>query len=70
MNPSPCWIGGKLCCMYFDESGTCGREMFIRDDYAMCEVASHGGLFPVPPKPERVRFPKSDPPLTAILRED
>lgn len=48
MNPKPKWIGKKLTCKF----PGCGREMFRRDLYCLCEVPGHGGLFPVPEKPK------------------
>ena len=63
MNPSPRWIGSKLCCMCLTDSGPCRREMFIRSGYAVCENMTHGGVFPVPKKPEKVRATK---PVAAI----
>ena len=51
MNPKPQWIDGKLLCQF----PGCGRQMWVRDNYCMCEIPGHGGLFPVPWKPEPLK---------------
>ena len=47
-NPPPLWINGKLRCQFPRQDGPCNREMWIRGASCVCEVTTHGGVFPVP----------------------